>query len=627
MKVPINWLKKYVEISSSVEELSDKLTSIGHMQDKPPSEVAHDAVLDLEIRQNRPDCLSLIGIAREASAVFNKKLTIPDSYGKELPKAEKGIDIQVESEALCRRFNTLTFKNVKIAPSPDWLVKALEAYGIKSINNLVDITNFVMVEVGEPIHAFGVRAFPDSKLIVRNAQQGEKFVALGKRELILTSDDLVIASVQGIRALAGVIGGVEHSINEDTHEVIVEAANYVQSSIRRTTIRHSFRTEASTRHEKFLDPRLTEYALRRAYKLIVELTGAELIGHTDYYKSPVGETRLGLSAKNIKRLGGVEITSSQVVNYLTRLGIGVEKKLDSDFEVTVPYFRTDLQLEEDIIEEVLRLHGYEHIPARLPRTPPPPSIQSKDYELEEAIRDILVGCGFDEQITEPLTREEKSAHEPVILQNSLNSEKTMLRTTLHNSLLQALEHQKKYRKESVKLFEIGRIYYKKDNEYKEEKMLACRMSGKKSRYDYAKGIVRELCSRFDFKIIESKIVVHPNSSGEESYFDISLENAQIKLEEKDVYTIPPHRIYEDFSFIVESSVKVGEVIDHIKNTSPLVKRVRLGESPRELSDNKKSIFLKVVFESKDKVLSDADVKPVRDKIISGLQAKFGAVFR
>jgi phenylalanyl-tRNA synthetase beta chain len=282
MIVPISWLNEYIDGPTDAQELAEKFTFIGYMLDHPVYQVGDDYILDLEVRQNRSDCLSLIGLARELGAVIDKHVMMPQIL--DLSNVSSGkTKINIENAELCYRFNTLTISNIENKQSPDWMKKKLESYGIKSINALVDITNYVMIELGQPLHAFDAHKISNKELTIRTARENETITLLGNKSVNLTQDDLIIADASGPIAIAGIMGGDEKGISESTTEIILEAATYSQANIRRSTIRHDIRTEASTRLEKFLHPDLTELALSRAAQLIKDVIGGEIVDHSDQY--------------------------------------------------------------------------------------------------------------------------------------------------------------------------------------------------------------------------------------------------------------------------------------------------------------------------------------------------------
>ncbi|MEK9179591.1 MAG: phenylalanine--tRNA ligase beta subunit-related protein, partial [Patescibacteria group bacterium] len=320
MKVPLNWLKEYVDIPADVSVVSDLFTAIGHMQDHQPEVVVGDTVLDLEVRQNRSDCLSILGLALELSAVSEKPLRVPRAYESEMPKAPLKSTIDIKDEDLCYRFNTVTIEGISVKESPEWLKNRLEAYGIKPINNVVDITNYVMVEIGEPLHAFDLGVLQKPVLIIRRAVKGEKLAALNGKVLNLTSEDLIVSTEKEPVALAGIIGGTKSSITSKTTRILLEAATYNQAGIRRTSLRHSLRTEASLRHEKFLHPYLAEQGLKRAIEMILEICGGILGDHTDCFTKKNEETKVTMRMSRLEYLCGVHVPFDTVVGILSRLG-------------------------------------------------------------------------------------------------------------------------------------------------------------------------------------------------------------------------------------------------------------------------------------------------------------------
>lgn len=628
MKLPLFWLKDYVKVPDKLDLLTDKLTAIGHMQDHKPEVIDGEPVLDLEIRQNRSDCLSIVGLARESAAVLKTGLTLPESFTKKVPEVDNGLMIINESEGSCYRFNTLTFEDVKIKKSPEWLSKRLIAYGIKSINNLIDIANFVMVEIGQPLHLFNSEDV-DKHLVVRKAQDGESITVLGNKIVKLTNDDLVVANKTELLAVAGIIGALPKSINTNSHNIIIEAATYNQASIRKTALKYDLRTEASLRHEKFLSPKMTEVALSRASELISDLCGGKLVSHNDYYPKTIEDRKIVFGLNQIKRLGGVEIKRMEVENIFSRLDISTTIKGTNEITTTIPYFRTDLEQEADLVEEILRIYGYDKIPNKLLDGITPKDVQSAAYLLEEEIRDILTGFGFDEEITEPLTRERESKLEPVFLENSLNSEKTMLRTTLKNGLLGVLKNRRKYRKNNTSIFELGKIYYVSENNRVEQRTLGGLISKARVTYFDVKGIIETLLERLGYKYSEDFVKIEiAKADSSILFFEINLEKLlSIKRESNQkVLTTPPQVLFEDLSITVPKNIRVGELIDIIKNVSPLLYKVELGENPRDM-ETTKTVFLKLSFCSFDKPLNSKDIEPVRKEIIKTIENRYEAKLR
>lgn len=627
MKVPLQWLNEYVTVGDQAEELMRRLTAVGHMQDGPAKTVGNDLVYDLEVRQNRSDVLSLVGVAREAAAVLEKELRLPEAYSHSLPEPHGSVGVSIEDADLGYRFNALVMEDISVGPSPDWLRERLETYGIKSVNNLVDITNFVMVEIGQPLHAFDLDQIAGNHLVVRSAKPKEKLTVLGGKELALTEDDLVIADNEKVLALAGVMGGEGSAVSDQTQRIVLEAATYNQASVRRSTLRHNLRTEASTRLEKFLHPHLTELALLRAGELIADVCGGIVVGHADAYPEPRSELEITLTLPYLNTISGVTFSLDEAQQLLSRIFIPSEQAGEDHLLVHVPYFRTDLEQEADIVEEVVRMYGYDRLPSHLPAAAPPASLQSPAFDLGEKVRDYLIAVGFDEQVTEPLTNEDEPQLQPVHLENSLTSEKVMLRTTLRPMLQQGLVYRRKYHHETVKIFEVGKIYWQEADTYRERHTLGLLMAGPATTYAQVKGIIEELFLRLGYAL-ETSLFTIEFIDETTLVVELDLEKllAQPQVATTEVYTTPPQLIRQDLSITVPTSTPVGEMIAQVKSVSELVYTVKLGEKPFVV-DQRKNVFLRLTYHDPNGRLRDEDVQPIREKIIAQLQSQFQAELR
>ncbi len=477
MKIPLNWLKDYVDIEISQDELVKRLTAIGHMQDKKPEHVAGDTVIDLEVRQNRSDCLSILGVAQEVAAVTGKRIKACRQVGLKAKTNSSLLNIINESPENCFRFSAYKIAGIDPeANTPDWMKARLEAYGMKTISPIVDITNFVMIETGEPMHAFDSRSIPNGVIKLRQAKKGEKLTVLGDKSIELDADDLIVTDKDDSPiSFSGLIGGTTSGIKSDSTEIVLEAATYNQAVVRRSSIRHSIRTEASTRHEKFMHTDLVIPALDRAASLIMEICGGEVVAFHENIAKRSDILTLELRFSEVARLGGVEIDAKEVIEIFQNLNFEILEKNNLSLKLRVPYVRTDILEEADLVEEVLRIYGYENIPGSLPNFAPPKRITSKYFLTEEKIRDAAVSIGLSEIITEPLVApldvDEKIA---IHLQNALNADKSVLRTSLKSGLVGSYKYQRKFDKSAINVFEIGLVYHKantKKNPYLEIKTL------------------------------------------------------------------------------------------------------------------------------------------------------------
>lgn len=448
-----------------------------------------DIVYDLEITPNRPDWNSVIGIARDLSALTGKPLQLPEVT---LPApqlagepTEKYVQVRIEQPELCPRYTARLVRGVKIGPSPDWLRSALEKAGLRSINNVVDVTNYVMLETGHPLHAFDFRLLDSAgglpTVVVRLAKPGEKFVTLDGKEHILTEQMLLIADETKAVALAGIMGGQNSEINSNTTDVLIESACFKPQNIRATSKKLELRTDSSYRFERGADVGLCEWASRRAAQLILQTAGGTLLEPPiDAYPAPPAPKEITLRHDKANSLLGIDIPAADQNNFLERLGL--ERSGDSTFRI--PTFRVDLKREADLIEEIGRLYGIEKIPA----TPPRGAIGTNSFDtvydqISEARR-ILTGLGLNEAQGQTLISDVAAAlasSAPIAaLQRPLSSDMNVLRPSLLPGLLDALRHNVAHQNGDVALFEIGRAFLKSDGKFKEERRLGIAMTGRRA---------------------------------------------------------------------------------------------------------------------------------------------------
>lgn len=443
-----------------------------------------DVVYDLEITPNRPDLNSVIGIAREIAAVTGNRLRLPE-IGKAAQSAKgRGdikelVEVRLEDTELCPRYTARVIQGLKVAPSPDWLSSTLEKVGIRSINNVVDVTNYVMLETGQPLHAFDYHLLEKAtgakhpSIVVRRAAEGEKFRTLDGKEHTLTSQMLLIADETKAIALAGVMGGQNSEINPDTSDVLLESAYFKPQNIRATSKKLELRTESSYRFERGADIGICEWASRRATELILQTAGGTMVeGVADAYPKPYEARQITLRPQKASALLGLELRPEQMESYLTALElktvgrkprpVGAEAPEAEPLTFQIPTFRVDLKREADLIEEVARLYGVDRIPA----TPPRGAIGTNSFDavhdqLAEARR-ILTGIGLFEAQGQTLISDSAAklvvAQAPVALANPLSSDMNVLRPSLLPGLLDALRHNLSHKNNDVALFELGRVF-------------------------------------------------------------------------------------------------------------------------------------------------------------------------
>jgi phenylalanyl-tRNA synthetase beta chain len=438
-----------------------------------------DSILDMDLTPNRPDLLSVIGIAREVAALTGETMTTTDTKYIEAGESIVGqASVEIHDPDLCPRYCASLITGVKIGQSPAWLEQRLLACGMRPINNVVDATNYVMLEYGQPLHAFDFDNIADRKIIVRRAAN-ESMHTLDGVARDLSDDMLVIADGMGPIAVAGVMGGAESEVTESTTSILLESANFNAASIRRTSTRFKLRSEASLRFEKGLSPELPLPALKRATQLIAEISGGKIAsGIIDIYPGRKEVDPISLTTKKVARVLGIEISYEKIVTVLESLGFQCTLIGAGELQVARPYWRTDVRLAEDLVEEIVRIIGYDELPTTLPSGALPAYIPDPIRALKMRISDILVGCGMQEVVTYSLTSIDALQRilpqtAPLKIANPITTEQEYLRTTLRPGLLQVLSANAKHEENGIRLFEVDKVYFPRTGDLPEERhMLA-----------------------------------------------------------------------------------------------------------------------------------------------------------
>ncbi len=451
----------------------------------PLADYLGDTILDLDVTPNRADCLSVIGIARELAALTGQRLHIPEITYEETGSPIDGqITVEIADPALCPRYCASLITGVKIAESPKWMQDRLLASGMRPINNVVDVTNYVMLEYGQPLHSFDYARIRGKKIIVRRARAGEVIVTLDGVDRELSDDTLVIADAERAVAIAGVMGGANSEVGDTTTSILLESANFSPISIHYTSRKLQLVSEASTRFERGIRPGLTVPALRRATQLIIQLAdGKAARGIADAYPGQKERAPILLSTETVKRTLGVEFSLDQVMATLTSLGFDCKASSTTEVLAAVPYWRGDIQQAVDLVEEVARIAGYDRIPMTmlsqtLPRQNPEPIV-----DLRRRLRHNLAGYGFQEVITYSLTSLEllgklrpgpgTSDVAPLRLANPMTAEQEYLRPNLRANLLDSLRQNRRYEEGGIRFFEMGKVFLARKNELPEEPEVLC----------------------------------------------------------------------------------------------------------------------------------------------------------
>jgi phenylalanyl-tRNA synthetase beta chain len=495
MKVSYNWLKEFVDVATSPEEVASRLalsgTNIASIETG-----AHGAVIDAEITSNRPDCLGMLGIAREVGAIYRLplKTSSPKPSESKTTRASDAIKVKIEAQDLCGRFTARVIRGVKIQPSPKWLKDRLEAAGTTSINNVVDISNYVMLELGHPLHTFDYDLVRDHSIVVRRAKPGEKIKTLDGIERTVDANICMVCDGDGSRpvGIGGIMGGAETEISFSTKNVLIECAWFDPISIRRAARSLRLHTEASTRFGRGADPEMAEFASRRAAELILQLAGGELLsGVVDVYPGRRAAKKITITRAELLRVMGADVPDKDLETILSALGFapvrvdqtrGAANSLLAAWECTQSSWRADVEREIDLIEEVARVHGLDKFPPRLPASRSG-AARLPHYEAETRLRELLIGLGYHEVLTIPHVAEERNElfrppdATPAKLANPLSEEAGVLRSTGAVTMASAIEWNLNHGQRNACLFEIGSHYRFVDGKPVETRVLSIGATG------------------------------------------------------------------------------------------------------------------------------------------------------
>lgn len=482
MKISLNWLKEYIDVSLSVKRLIELLDNIGLLVEEW-EEKEGDVILDIETYANRPDTLGHKGVARELAAALGLPLKEKNWPLAEISEMTSDIiDVQIWDDDLCPRYCGVIVKNVKVESSPDWLRKKIETMGLNPINNIVDITNYVLFSTAQPIHAFDLAKIAGNKIIIRCAKKGERLLSLDNEDIDLSPEMLVIADEKKPVALAGVIGGEDSAVLESTQNVFIESAYFDPVSIRKTSKNTGIQTDASFRFERGADISFAPEAARMAASLMSHFGGKVCKGVVDVYPKPRKTKSVMLRNHRVSSLLGIEVEDSFIEQTLTHFGFHVEAQQSGIRKVKIPHFRIDIEREADLIEEIARFYGYEKIPIQIPPLKTLDPILDPTKEKTDKLRRILFHQGFDEVVNfsfmDPeMEKKLSSGYKAVEVRNPISQKASLLRTTLIGGLLENVVWNKNRGAEGVHIFEMGKIFYRDGGEHRERNMLGLAMWG------------------------------------------------------------------------------------------------------------------------------------------------------
>lgn len=633
-------------------------------------------IIDFEITPNRPDCLSIEGLGRETAVSLDKKFKNPrkniDEMNVENKTELEGLKVDIAAPDLCYRYIARVVKNVKIGKSPSWMVRRLKACGVRSINNIVDITNYVMLEMGQPMHAFDINSIEGKHITVRRALDEEKITTLDEQERNLDSSMLVIADDEKAVAIAGVMGGLNSEIEEDTNTVVFESAVFNGGSVRKTAKKVGLRTESSSRFEKGLSPENALRAVNRAVELVGVLGAGEVVeGKIDVYPTKQEVKKVELNPDRINALLGINVEKEKMIDILEKLDMKVENDV-----VTAPYFRIDIEQEADLAEEVLRFYGYDKLGSTLATGESTIGVRTKIQKIEQELKWLMVNLGASEIYTYGFINENELkkcnlelTDDTIKIRNPLSEDYTIMRVTTVPSMLQTLSNNYAKKNVNVRLYDISRVYKNNNKQIEEgkvpeeEKILTIGMYGKDDFYTL-KGIVENVLqtaniARYEVEEESGNKIYHTGRCANikvgidtivtfGQIHPVVQENYGIKQEvyvaeiniskivkysktNKKYTPIPKFPAVErDIAIIVDENITVGSIEKVIqKQAKKMLEKIKLFDVYRDekLGENKKSVAYSLKFRATDKTLTDEEINPVMEKIIAALEKELNAILR
>ena len=635
------------------------------------------AILDFEITSNRPDCLSIVGMARETAATLRTFYKMPNFNYEAKCSSNINDELKVEvKDELCRRYMAKGVKNVKVKPSPGWMQERLLEAGVRPINNIVDITNFVMLELGQPMHAFDARQIESKTIVVERALDGEKFTTLDEIERELDSSILMIKDGSKSVAIAGIMGGLNSEIQDDTTEVIFESANFEGTNIRVSSKKLNLRSESSSRFDKDIDPNLAKLAIDRACALICELGCGEVMeGTIDVYNSVKEESSITLDSKWINIFLGTYISKEEMKEALDSLDLKTKLNGD-DLNITIPTFRIDIDIKEDIAEEVARIYGYDKIPTTIFKVATEREPKYKNDILTDVVIETMIGSGVNQSISYSFVSPkvfdkvnipaDSKLRNVVKIKNPLGGDYSVMRTTTLPSILESLGRNYSRNNDYVRLFEIGRTYIPNEDKTKlptEKNVLTIGIYGDCDYLDL-KGIVENVIDGLGITkakyvresenpsyhpgktaalMVRNKKVgvfgeIHPDVT--ENYgIDVDCYVAELDLDAlfeassttKTYKPLPKFpAVTRDIALLCDDSILVAEIEETIRKAGGnLVEKVQLFDIYKgaQIPEGKKSIAYAIAYRDEKKTLEDKDIAKVHDKILKALEHKLGAVLR
>jgi len=694
VKVTYNWLKEFVEIKITPKVLAEKLTMAG-LEVTSLEEKGQDVIFEIEVTSNRPDCLSVIGIAREVAAITNKKLKVPKLvyglksivYSKRQNKKNhqpstinhQPLDIDIENKEDCPLYTAKIIRDVKVGPSPDWLRNRLELVGCRSVNNVVDITNYVLFELGEPLHAFDLDKLNQEAIIVRRGKTGERLVTIDGEEKELNPDILVIADKKKAVAAAGIMGGKETEVTGDTKNILLEAAVFNPVIVRRGKRLLGLESESAYRFERGIDLEAVEKASQAAAGLIEKVAGARCVLAKASGTARPARKNIGLKVSTVHKILGVNIPAAEIKKILTRLGFRVKRGAKNNFKVEPPTFRPDAFLEIDLIEEIARIFGYAHIPTTVAPVKPQPAI-NETGDLVSLIKNILVGLGLNEVITYSLIDKDllkgfdiERAKDAIEILNPLSKEQEVLRPLLMPCLAACVAYNLRQKQDYINIFEIAKTYLKSGGQIQEQYSLGIALCGVRSLWFagghvqdeagslHLKGILEGVFKRLglaggDYRFIKRgsndafEVRVKNDNIGilrrlgKEALEELGIKNKEvfaleialekllchIRIEKKLVPLARYPGISRDISLSLKEDITIEQIQEVItQRGGNLLREAAVTDyyKGKPIEPGDKGLTISCLYCSSERTLTEAEIDPIHTNVVKALEERFQAKIR
>lgn len=674
MKFTYNWLKDYTDIRISPVKLAEKLTMAG-LEVVSLQSREGDYIFEVEVTSNRPDWLSIVGIAREVSAITGASLKPLKFKQNKVKKDSAGIKITIENKKDCLLYSARVISGIKVGPSVGWLRKRLELIGCRSVNNVVDITNYCLFELGEPLHAFDLDKINSNKIFVRRGRRGERLITIDGLTRDINEGSLVIADEEKPLALAGIMGGQESEVSYSTTSILLESAVFNPVVIRRQRQLLGMQSESSYRFERGVDLAGVVKASERAAQLIIELCSGEDKG---FYSLGLAEPKkrvVVFNPTNLEKISGLKIKTARIKSILSGLGFKVKAKERGLLDVILPSFRQDIFLEEDLIEEIIRIYGYEHIPVTLPKVLPSIIIEEEGV-LASKIKDILVGLGLNEAVTYSLTNIKylnsvNTLSSPIELLNPLSQEQGVLRTTLIPGLVCAVAHNLNQKQDCIALFECAKVFFEKEGSIYQELRLGLALSGIKKTFfnDLVvkdemgmlnlKGIIETLLRRlyvkeYDFvsdaRELRADVYINNEKAGlmqvlsQKALGTFGIKGKDVFVAELFLNKIPlsssakkryvPLSKYpgsfRDISLILKKEESIKNILLAIEEKGrSLLRSLKVSDyyKGRQIPEGYRGLTLELVYASDERTLTEEDVAPLHESICLLLKSRFDIQIR